>query len=175
MASLCAASAECLQLCAEKGYLGSLLRELDGTDILGKLNALELLARVACEAPFAADYLHTIDVIPKLHRLLQVVSDAPDGTFLFPGSQLPALLFRFWLHSCSSPLLDDFSGDSILRLYGQNLSKRMLRELPDILEVGVFSGEELRPDGRCPAIACVRYVGADRLDARRKANSRHSQ
>ncbi len=91
LASLCSQSESATRAVFShcSAALTALVSELDGgEDVLSKLNALEVLAKMASESRAAADELHRAGVLPKLHAMLDhdIAGDLADfGAFLLPG------------------------------------------------------------------------------------------
>uniref|UniRef100_A0A914UZ21 26S proteasome non-ATPase regulatory subunit 5 n=1 Tax=Plectus sambesii TaxID=2011161 RepID=A0A914UZ21_9BILA len=85
-AELVKISPTALTACVESSLLTALISELrrDG-DILGQLNALELLAQMSADSSATAIRLHEMGIIPELHDLLATLTDRPDSGFLFPA------------------------------------------------------------------------------------------
>lgn len=82
---LCGVSCQFLQECVRRGFLEELLVEMDSSDILLQLNALEILSNMAIGSQHCLRYLYDLGVLKKLHVLLMESQTAPDASFLFPA------------------------------------------------------------------------------------------
>lgn len=78
-------SPEILSFCVKYEFIAALLNELKSRDILGELNALEIMTQMVSGSKHCVDYLHSLGVLNNLHDLLTGSQESPDSTFLFPG------------------------------------------------------------------------------------------
>ncbi|XP_064458042.1 26S proteasome non-ATPase regulatory subunit 5-like [Ornithodoros turicata] len=78
------ASRENMERVVESGCLKCLLDEMNGNDILVKLNALELLTDLAA-TPHGLDYLEKVGMVNKLRDNIMALSADPLASFLAPG------------------------------------------------------------------------------------------
>ena len=73
------------------GYFEKLISDLETDDILLKLNCLEVL-EVLMESQHGCDYIHSSDVLNKLHLVLEMAGTDPLSGVLIPGKKKGILL-----------------------------------------------------------------------------------
>lgn len=78
------ASPENLEQVADSGRLQGLLNEINGSDILVKLNALELLTELATTV-HGLDYLEKVGLLSRLRDKVVAINVDPLASFLAPG------------------------------------------------------------------------------------------
>ncbi|XP_013772035.1 26S proteasome non-ATPase regulatory subunit 5-like [Limulus polyphemus] len=81
---LACSSYEALLIISRSAFLDVLLNELNGTDILVKLNCLELLSQLV-ETKHGLLYLEEMGVLLKMKNILLNQAEDPLGDFLTPG------------------------------------------------------------------------------------------
>jgi 26S proteasome non-ATPase regulatory subunit 5 len=79
---LCRHSADALQLISSRGLFNQMLVELQGDDVLGKLNCLELLGRLT-DSAFGFAFLEEHGIVDKVQLMLQ--DSDPLMSLLLPG------------------------------------------------------------------------------------------
>ncbi|XP_076347712.1 26S proteasome non-ATPase regulatory subunit 5 isoform X2 [Tachypleus tridentatus] len=84
LAILACSSYEALLIVSRSAFLDVLLNELNGTDILVKLNCLELLSQLV-ETKHGLLYLEEMGVLLKMKNILLNQAEDPLGDFLTPG------------------------------------------------------------------------------------------
>lgn len=79
------------------GLITSLLAELDSSDILLRLNVIELLSTLA-GSPHGLEYLQGKGIIDKLHHQLASVNEDPLGNLVVPGNYKSIKLLIVFLY-----------------------------------------------------------------------------
>lgn len=77
-----------MKLCADGGFIDALLNEVDSSDVLCQLNAMEILTEMAAPksgSDHCLRFFQERGLLQKLNGMLLHAREAPDATFLFPG------------------------------------------------------------------------------------------
>ena len=80
-----ALSGEAFAGCEASGVLGKLLGELDGDDVLLRMNCVELLIQLANSGECALRFLEEAGVMAKLNNILLSVDSDPLASLMIPG------------------------------------------------------------------------------------------
>uniref|UniRef100_A0A915HMF4 26S proteasome non-ATPase regulatory subunit 5 n=1 Tax=Romanomermis culicivorax TaxID=13658 RepID=A0A915HMF4_ROMCU len=69
----------------KSGFIEKLLNELNSSDVLVKLNVLEVLTTMSIGGVHCLKHFHASGLLKKLYTLLDQSQSDPDATFLFPA------------------------------------------------------------------------------------------
>ena len=86
-----ALSSEAFRSCKDSGILMKLLNELDGEDVLLRMNCVELLTELANSGKNGLDFLEDAGVLVKLNNVLLSLESDPMVSLMIPGKTFRGL------------------------------------------------------------------------------------